>query len=279
MRILNETEPDMNQATISAIYRYPVKGLSPQPLTSAEVEADAVLPFDRAFAIENGASGFDPIAPEYLTKAKFLQLMSNEKLATLDTEFDDTTGTLKIIRDGKQVAAGNLSQPIGRTLIEQFLSAYMKDDVRGGLKVVTADNHHFCDVPDRFVSLINLASLREMERAAGRTIDPLRFRANIYVDGWEPWAERKLIGATLAVGRDAVFRIAEPIGRCAATNVDPATGARDMHIPRMLAEAFERDDCGVYLTAVAPGTIGTGDKIAVVSNNAAASAGDGLGIR
>ena len=69
--------------TITALVRYPVKGLSPERLTSAQLEANSYFPGDRLFAIENGPSGFDPAAPVHQPKIKYLMLMRHEALATL----------------------------------------------------------------------------------------------------------------------------------------------------------------------------------------------------
>ena len=46
--------------SIAAIYRYPVKGLGPDPLDSAELTPGRTIAGDRLYAIENGPSGFDP---------------------------------------------------------------------------------------------------------------------------------------------------------------------------------------------------------------------------
>jgi len=75
-------------ATLKSIYRYPVKGLSPERLDDVRLEVGQTLPADRKYAIENGPSGFDPAAPGYLPKNRFLMLMRNERLAALRTEFD-----------------------------------------------------------------------------------------------------------------------------------------------------------------------------------------------
>jgi len=90
--------------TIRGLYRYPVKGLSPEPLELIELRAGETVPFDRAYAIENGPGGFDPDNPRHLPKIHFLMLMRDERLTTLQTEFDDASETLTILRNGKQVA-------------------------------------------------------------------------------------------------------------------------------------------------------------------------------
>ncbi len=62
---------------VASLYRYPVKGLSPERLERATLERGAYFPGDRLFAIENGPSGFDPAEPRHQPKIKFLMLMRN----------------------------------------------------------------------------------------------------------------------------------------------------------------------------------------------------------
>ena len=181
--------PEGSQASVAALYRYPVKGLTPEPLESVELKPGETLPFDRAYAIENGPGRFDPEAPRHLPKITFLMLMRDERLATLRSTFDDATQTLTISRGGKPVVSGRLDTPLGRQLIEQFIAAYMKAELRGAPKIVSAPGHSFSDVAAKCVHIVNLASVRELERTVGRKVDPLRFRANVYVDGLRPWAE------------------------------------------------------------------------------------------
>ncbi|MGC2134294.1 MAG: MOSC N-terminal beta barrel domain-containing protein, partial [Xanthobacteraceae bacterium] len=44
-------------ANIQSIYRYPVKGLTPEPLARAALAPGQTIPGDRLYAIENGPSG------------------------------------------------------------------------------------------------------------------------------------------------------------------------------------------------------------------------------
>ena len=127
-------------------------------------------------------------------------LMRDERLATLQTSFDDASETLTILRDGKQVARGQLATPLGRQLIEQFIAAYMKAELRGPPKIVHAAGHSFSDVAAKCVHIVNLASVRELERTPGRPVDPLRFRANLYLEGVAAWAEFGWIGKEIEVG-------------------------------------------------------------------------------
>jgi hypothetical protein len=247
-------------AIIEKIFRYPVKGLSAEPLSDTRLTAGETVPGDRLYAIENGPIGFDPAAPAYFPKQRFLMLMRNERLARLDTRFDDATHTLEL-REGGGIVRGDLNTTEGREAIEAFFAAFCADELRGPPKVLHAPGHSFSDVSRKVVSIINLASVGAIETLVGAPVDPLRFRANIYAEGWPPWHEFELVGRTLAVGADARVRVIKRIERCAATNVEPGTGIRDLTIPHSLLRACGHTDCGVYAEVIAGGTIAPGDRI------------------
>ncbi len=245
---------------VTALYRYPVKGLSPEALTEVALLPGETIAFDRAYAIENGPGRFNPDEPKHLPKINFLMLMRNERLATLETRFDTETETLTILRAGKQVARGQLSTKLGRSMIEQFLAAYMKSDLRGAPHIVQAPGHSFSDVARKCVHIVNLASVRELERTSGRPVDPLRFRPNIVLDGLEPWAEFQWIDKDLRIA-DLRLHIFTRTQRCDATNVDPATGSRDMSIPALLQRTYGHTDFGVYAVVTDGGTLRRDDPV------------------
>lgn len=247
---------------IAAIYRYPVKGMTPEALDAVTLTTGDPLPFDRAWAVENGGGRFDPNDPKYLPKINFLMLMRDERLATLEARFNETDGTLSILRAGKQVARGDLATKLGRQMIEQFLAAYMKAELRGAPKVVSAPGHSFSDVPARCVHIVNMASVRDLERVFGRAVDPLRFRANVILEGVPAWGEFSWLGKTLTIGnvRLEVFKRTQ---RCEATNVDPVTAARDMAIPALLMRHWGHSDFGVYARVTDGGEIARGAQVIV----------------
>lgn len=251
--------------TIARLCRYPVKGLSAETLDSVDVVAGETFPEDRVWAIENGPGRFDPDAPRHLPKINFLMLMRDERLATLTTKYDAPTQTLTILRSGRQVARGNLDTVIGRNMVEQFLAAYMKDSLRGAPKFVSAPRHHFTDMAVKCVHIVNLATVRELERVAARPIDPLRFRANIYLDGLEPWAEFHWLDKELKVGDGTVrLSVFHRTQRCEAINVDPATGVRDTALPALLMRTWGHADFGIYARIASSGRISVGDTVSAV---------------
>jgi uncharacterized protein YcbX len=248
---------------IQSIYRYPVKGLTPEPLPAVILIPGQTLPADRNYAIENGPSGFDPAAPEYFPKQRFLMLMRNERLAALDTHYDEANHTLTIRLNGAEAARGDLQTPEGRAAVENFFARYSADELRGPPKVLLGEGHSFSDVAAKVVSIINLASVAAVEGATGAPVDPLRFRGNLYVEGWPAWQEFDLLGQTLAIG-DVRLKVVKRIVRCAATNVEPRTGIRDLEIPKTLMQAFCHMDCGVYAEVTAGGLITAGDTVRVL---------------
>jgi uncharacterized protein YcbX len=252
--------PPDRPARIDAIYRYPMKGLSPQRLDRVTLSPGATLPADRLYAIENGPSGFDPAAPAYFPKQRFLMLMRNERLAALRTDYDEASHTLSIRWEGREAAAGDLRSKDGRLAIEAFFRRFMPKELNGPPKVLFGGEHSFSDVAKKVVSIINLASVAAVETAAGTTVHPLRFRGNVYVSGWPAWHEFDLLGRELTVG-GARLKVVKRIQRCAATEVDPDTGIRDLPIPRTLMDNFGHADCGIYAEVIAGGDVAAGDAI------------------
>ncbi|HZP75935.1 MAG TPA: MOSC domain-containing protein [Pseudolabrys sp.] len=248
-------------ATIAALYRYPVKGLSPQALTHTSLAVGATVPSDRRYAIENGPSGFDPTAPAYFPKQRFLMLMRNERLAALRTDFDEATQVLTIQAEGREVVRADLSSKEGRLAVEAFFRRFMPQELRGAPKVLHASGHSFSDVAKKVVSIINLASVQQIETAIGAPVDPLRFRANVFVSGWPAWREFELLDREITMGTTARLKVVKRIVRCAATEVDPATGIRDLQIPKTLMRNFGHSDCGVYAEVIAAGDVAIGDRV------------------
>jgi uncharacterized protein len=251
--------------TVASLYRYPVKGLSPERIAGAALRSGEHFPMDRIFAIENGPSGFDPAAPEHQPKIKFLMLMRHERLARLRTRYNEHTGMLTIAEKETIVAEGNILETDGRTLIENYFAATMGDHLRGAPRILAAaPGFRFADSRRGFVSIINLSTVREIGRACGEPgLDPLRFRGNVYLEGLEPWAEFALAGATMQVGAVTLRGIART-DRCAAINVDPVSGARNHRLLEMMDKHYGHMDCGIYAEVISPGTVAQGDELSVV---------------
>ena len=255
-----QTRHAPSPARIDSIYRYPVKGLSPEPLPRAELTPGQTLLADRRYAIENGPSSFDLAAPVWQSKAYFLMLMRDEWLAGLRTHFDDATNVLTIRHNGQITVQGDLETAEGRGALERFFATSFAAEIKGPPKVLSSPGHSFSDVARKVVSIINLSSVRAIENLVGVPVHPLRFRANLYVEGWPAWHEFDLLDRTLAIG-DVRLKVVKRIVRCAAVNVDPDTAERDLAIPQALQRRLGHGDCGIYAEVTNGGSIAVGDAI------------------
>lgn len=248
------------------IYQYPVKGIAGGRLSAVTLRPGFGVPGDRRFAIARAGFGAEP--------PRLLGMDRHARLATLSAEFGEAAQLLTISRQGHPVVRGDVTTPAGRATIEQFLSAYLEKELNGPARLMDAAEatvaagatgtdhpapppgsaHAFSDPAHSTVSLINLASVRDLERVVGERVDPRRFRANFYVDGIPAWSEFDWVGETVAVG-DARLKVTERTVRCAATNVNPDTAARDMNLPLALKRGFGHVDMGVYATVVDGGLV------------------------
>ena len=243
---------------IAALYRHPIKGFTPEQLSRAELTAGHAFPCDRLFAIENGPSGFDAAAPAYLPKQKFTVLMSIAEVAKARTHYDEETGVLTATAAGRPDFTGSLHEAEGRAAFAAWLTPLLGEEVRGELKVLQSPGYHFTDHPLGHVSIVNLASVRDLEVRMGRPLDPLRFRANIYVEGWPAWAENDWLDRELMVGF-AQAKVFKTIVRCAATHVNPTTAERDMDVVKALFDNYGHMNLGIYVHVTQSGPITVGD--------------------
>ena len=241
------------------LFSYPVKGLAPYGWSRVKVKAGGVLPFDRKWAIKKGNWAFDPQNPEHRPKTDFYMLMRDEKLAQLRQQFNPETQRLTVMdREGRRVDA-ILGLEDGRANLARFLAPFLGEQV----EVVGADNHSFCDVDDRVLSLINLASVQALGQAIGAPdLNPLRFRANLYFKSDKPWGEFEWVGKKLKIG-ETTLEVTKRIQRCAATGVNLKTAQRDHNVPKALTEHFGHADMGVYARVTEGGFITPGDEIKV----------------
>jgi uncharacterized protein YcbX len=266
---IREDSESAMSISISAIYRYPVKGLSPEALRSVALAPGRCLPQDRRFAIALPATRFDPERPEWLAKTHFAMLMRDETLAQLQTRFDAERGELAVERDGRMLLQARLTEAEGRRQAGEFFTAFLDGAVEGPLRLVEAPGHAFADArrkanatTDQYVSLINRASIAALETAIGTPVAPLRFRANIYFDGDPAWSELDWIEREIAIGATGL-RVIAAITRCAATQVNPTTAERDLDIVERLQRGFGHNLMGVYAEVVEGGEIAVGDALTV----------------
>ena len=254
---------------IEYLYRYPVKGLTAEALEAAEVEPGGCIPWDRAFALAQGDSGFDPAAAVWLQKSNFMCQARNAKIAALASVFEPRDGTLTIrAPDGSFISANALSES-GRGKITAFLTEFLGDEARSTTSGLPAFRHvpchSFCDQREKVVSLINMASLHDFEAKVGARRHRRRFRANVWFSGARPWSERNWVGQQIQLG-GAVLRITKGIVRCPATEVNPETAERDADPVAELRHYYGHTELGVHAQVIEGGRFALGDSIQVLGD-------------
>jgi GntR family transcriptional regulator/MocR family aminotransferase len=228
-------------------------------MSRVELEAGRAFPFDRVFALARPGAPIDPAEPKWAKKSSFLMLMLDDGLAELRTHLDADTCRLTVKDDEAQLLAADLDDKRSWPAVEALFYDRVPN-LPEPPRLMRSRGGHFSDKPENFISLINLATIRSLEAQWGFAIDPLRFRANVYIDGAKAWEEFDWIGSDIRLG-DAVFTVDRRNGRCGATNVDPVSGRRNLDIPGSLRAAFGHKDLGVYLMTRVGGGVTIGDAV------------------
>lgn len=271
MRALPEAVPaaTLTAGVLDSLYVYPVKGLSPQRLDRVEVRPGSGFPGDRQWALARRDGRYRPGAAEAFSKHEFHMLAKDERLAGLSTVLAGDGRTLAVRVRGHVVLKADLETEVGRQATEDFFARVLGcDEPDRPVLARGNDGRRFTDVSVRSdammnaVSVINLASVRALEEEFGAPVDPLRFRANVYVDLGDPFAERALLDSTLAIG-PCRFRVVLATTRCAATEVHPGTARRDLPVPRLLVEHYGDDHMGVYTETITGGVLEPGQPVRV----------------
>jgi uncharacterized protein YcbX len=248
---------------IEYLYRFPVKGLSAEAIEAAEVEEAGAIPWDRAFALAQGDSGFDPAAPAWLPKDKFMCQKRNARIALLRSMFDPRTGQLAIRAPDGSAMMENALTEAGRGRIGTFLTEYLEEEARGAPRFHYVPGYTFADQPRKVISLINLASWRDYEARVGERRHRRRFRANVWFSGAAAWAEFDWVGRELQLG-GAVLRVTKRTARCPATEVNPETGERDADPVAELRSLYGHVDLGIHAEVIEAGKFAVGDAIEVL---------------
>ncbi len=262
------TDPTAQSATLTHLWRWPVKGLGGEQMPYVEVKPGALFPFDRAFALENGPSDFDAAHPAHVAKRQFVCMVHQPSTGRLLARYDEASGFLNITTlDGRSMKVDPTDPAALEELAAELIEPGAAGPLRGPIKLRKANDlatgHGFTDVPGRWISLQNQASIDRLSRAAGAPLDPQRLRGNILVEGWDAFAEEELIGKTIQLG-SAEILVEEPINRCRAIDVNPQSASQDHDLVRTLQGMRGKPSLGIYATVKKAGRMAPGDPVVVL---------------
>jgi hypothetical protein len=258
---------------VAALYRYPVKGLTPEHCESLQVLDGGRIAGDRVLALRfaNAAAADDA----WGTKHECVALVNTPGLARLRVVFDHEKLQVRIASEDKVLVDASL-EGAGRARIAAALQEYvlgLKENPlalqseRLPLRLVgDGRTPRYQDKEAGQVTLHGRASLEAVAAAAGvAQVSEARFRSNIAIDGIEAWEEQRWIGRRLRIGA-VEFTAVEPKTRCLATHANPESGARDLPLMATLLRALpaQRPTFAIALARAARGgTIRVGDEIRV----------------
>lgn len=259
--------------TVTALFRYPVKGFTPEPMTAltvlpgGRVAGDRVLNFRFADA---------PVGDtEWCRKYHGVVLANTPGLARLNVRFDERAQRL-CVQAGDRVLAEEALDAAGRGRLIAALTAYVQSLEVNPLRdqpshlplklVGDGVTPRYQDNEGGQVTLHSRASVASAGAALGDAdLDQRRFRHNIVIDGVDAWEEQTWVGKGLRVG-GVVFEALVPKVRCLATHANPLTGERDLQVMQLLVQKFaqQQPTFGIGMLSAAGGEIRVGDAVEVV---------------
>ena len=247
---------------IHQLWHFPVKGFGGSQMPLAKLRQRGYFPNDRQFAISIGNERTAAARNgTWFRKAHFLQLMSHELLAEYSCRFDDVKPRLELLHHGATCLSIDPAQPIDCQRFEDFFFTLLGSKLPGKPRLMTMKHQAYSDQSTALISIASNASIDAFADATNTKPDSRRFRVNIIIDGDTPFAEETLIGTTLRCG-DALLLVKEPVGRCAAINVDPATAKRNSEdYVRFMKAHFGHSNLGIFAEVINGGIISVGDRL------------------
>ena len=249
---------------ILELWQYPIKGFGGSQTKSAQLATGDYFPDDRHFAISSGGEKVAKAkSGAWFPKAHFLQLMSHETLAKYNCQYqtDRPKPLLKLYYQGKLCLSIDPNSENGRRQFEGFIANIFGNYLRGQPRLMMRKGQAYSDQATALISIASSASIANFANATGTKPDSRRFRINMIIHADKAFAEFEMIGQTFQCG-DVLLKVQEPIGRCAAINVDPETSQRsDLDYVQFMKREFGHSNLGVFARVIKGGKIKVGDQV------------------
>ncbi|MER7795865.1 MOSC domain-containing protein [Microbacterium sp. NPDC096154] len=258
---------------VTSLFRYPVKGFTPESRDALTVQDDGRVAGDRvlAFRFADAAQPEDRDGLDHWPKTRGLALMDFPSLARLTLSYDDRRRLVRVALAGELLAEERLD-PEGRRRLCEAVTDYVlaTPDARrlraaGRLPLALVGDGGTSRFQDRargFVSLHAAASVAALNALVEAPVDDRRFRSNVVIDGVDAWEELSWAGR-VTIG-NVQFEARQPIGRCLAVQANPDTGERDARLLQVLTRDVGQAEptLGILLLPVrGGGVIRVGDEV------------------
>lgn len=249
-------------AHLAHIVRHPIKSVGYEDIGGALLEEGRVLPFDRLWAISHEAAKFEGPLGDWAKKMNFVRGVAAPALMAVQVHTHED-GSLELTHPDLWHLRVNPAHAEDQLKLLHWLKPLWPENRPAPRVVEHVPGVALTDMPQPYVSLLSLSSLAALGTAAGTPLSRHRFRGNLWVDGWAPWAERELIGKRLRVGK-ALLEVAMPITRCRATCANPETGVDDVETLDALTALKGDTLFGLYTTVLEGGKIEQGDRVEIL---------------
>ena len=249
------------EQNVTGLYRYPIKGFTPEAVGEVTLTPNSFFPFDRIMALEVGPSGYGKEEPHFINKMKYAVLARFACVAKMHTAYDDINHAFRLDDREFDLKSEAARHSLCRH-VETVLAAHEDyDPIEMPLRLLDIAERHtndfrFTDSDKGFVSLLNLNSVRDLEMRTGQTLAPERFRANIWLEGLTAFEDHEWVGRRLRLGEEGpLVEVLAPIKRCKATHVNPETAQSDFPVCDHLWAHYGHRNLGLYVRIIEGGRI------------------------
>ncbi len=243
--------------SVGRIVRHPIKAIGREELQEVVLSAGKWMPYDRLWGVAHERA---KLGGGWEKKANFLRAVAGPALMAVSSRLDEASKTLTLTHPsaGSITARPNSREDAARLI--DWLRQLWPGDLPKPTSIYRGSDVHLSDVPEPWISLNSMASLKALSQRAGIILSPHRFRGNIWIDGLDPWQEAEWVGKTIRLG-DVAVKVQSQITRCKATMANPDTGRRDADTLGLLDD-LGHQEFGVYAEVVEGGSLAIGDSVA-----------------
>ncbi len=245
--------------SVTGLWRYPIKSHGRESLDQVALTAGQTFPWDRVWAIAHTQSDAD--GAEWAPCQHFSRGSKAPRLAAITARLDETAGIVHLSHPDLPDLTVNPDQDADALLA--WAGPLIPENRAQSARVVRGAQRGFTDTDFASISIMNAASHRTVQGRLGRTLEPERWRGNIWLDGLAPWEEFDWLGREIRIGT-AILAVRERIVRCTHTMASTRTGLRDTDTLALLKEEWQHQDFGVYAEVIQDGDIALNDQAELV---------------
>lgn len=245
--------------SVAHLVRHPIKSAGFETLDRAVLTADAAFPFDRIWAIAHAAARLpEPLA--WASKLQFLRGWASAELMAIACQSDPAARRVTLSHPRRPTESFRPDEPGDAARLIDWLRPLWPEARPEPARVVTVPGQALTDMDAPLIAINSVSSLADLAARLGRPLSIHRFRGNIWVDGWAPWAERAMVGQDLVIG-GVRLHVVQQIGRCRAISANPETGVADGDVLGALDQIYGHDNFGIYARVIDGGALVHGDEV------------------